>query len=155
MCGCWNLDISESRSEILWKFWNVLLGKVGYGYFYWLCEEASITWNRGSMDTSCLITGVLKYVTEGRQKRREDDVWDSSGCCVTLGKEKILKAERRSNRSHLLLHLLSKRLCTFCKTDYVMNFCIGSRLLRYTPCQFSATKCFDAALCQSPTVPLN
>jgi hypothetical protein len=35
---CWNLDTSKSRSEITWKFWNVL-EKDGVDKLDWLCEN--------------------------------------------------------------------------------------------------------------------
>ena len=39
---CWKLDTSERRSEIPWKFWNVVLDKKGEGFLDRLCEKWSI-----------------------------------------------------------------------------------------------------------------
>jgi hypothetical protein len=39
----WNLDISESWSEITGKFWNVVLEKDGEDNLDWSCEKWSIT----------------------------------------------------------------------------------------------------------------
>jgi len=42
---CWNLDPSESVSEVAGKFWNVGLEKDGEDQLDWLCEKwRSIIW---------------------------------------------------------------------------------------------------------------
>ena len=37
--GAQNLDISENKSEIPWKFWNVVLEKDAEGQMEWWCEK--------------------------------------------------------------------------------------------------------------------
>jgi hypothetical protein len=45
---CWDLDTSESRSEIPGKFWNVVLEKDGEGQSDQLCEKwISVTQSKG------------------------------------------------------------------------------------------------------------
>jgi hypothetical protein len=45
---CWNLDTSESRSELPEKFWNGVLEKVGRDQSYRSCENLrSITQSEG------------------------------------------------------------------------------------------------------------
>jgi len=36
---CWNFDTTESRSEIAWKFWNVMLEKDGEDQLDQPCEK--------------------------------------------------------------------------------------------------------------------
>jgi len=36
---CWNLDTSESRSGVYWKFWNVVLERDGEDLFDRPCEK--------------------------------------------------------------------------------------------------------------------
>ena len=36
---CWNLDTSDSRSEVPGKFWNVVLEKDGEDQLDWSCEK--------------------------------------------------------------------------------------------------------------------
>jgi hypothetical protein len=45
---CWNMDTSESRSEISRKFWNVVLEKDGEDQSGRSCEKwRSITYSQG------------------------------------------------------------------------------------------------------------
>ena len=44
---CWNLDTSESRSEVSGKFWNVVLEKDGDNQLDRSCEKWSITQSQG------------------------------------------------------------------------------------------------------------
>ena len=37
--GCWNLDPSQNRSKIHWKFWNLVLKNVGKDHFNWSCKK--------------------------------------------------------------------------------------------------------------------
>jgi hypothetical protein len=44
---CWNLDISESRSDVPEKFWNVVKEKNGENCLDRLCEKWSFTESQG------------------------------------------------------------------------------------------------------------
>jgi len=45
---CWNLEISESRSEIGGKFWNAMLEKNGTNQLDRSCEKWSVTYSKGA-----------------------------------------------------------------------------------------------------------
>ena len=47
---CWNLDISESRSEIPWEFWNVVPEKDGEDQLDRSCKTWSTTYSPGGQE---------------------------------------------------------------------------------------------------------
>ena len=73
---CWNLETSERRSEIPWKFWNVVLEKDGKDQLDRSCEKwKRITYSKGGK----------KYPPKTKKRRK-------ANCnCHILRKNRLLK----------------------------------------------------------------
>ena len=126
------LDTFENRSEMLWKFWNVVLGggwRRSVGLIVWRTKkcymEASLqtvkrrkaTWIGHIWRTNCL----LKHVIEGQIEGRENEERKQTATGWPWGKERILEIGRGNTRSHCLENSLWKRQSTCHKTDYRNN----------------------------------
>jgi hypothetical protein len=87
---CWNLDTSDSRSEVPGNFWNVVLEKDGENELDWPCEKCwSITYSQGGEEhpacskntkynwtghilrSNCLIKRFIKGKIGGRTEVKE------------------------------------------------------------------------------------
>jgi hypothetical protein len=93
---CWNLDTSESRSEMLGKFWNVVMEKDGENSLCWSREkwrsikqsqeaESCTTYSKGRLTglvTSCAGTAWRKDREDGKTGRKTvlDDLKETRRC---------------------------------------------------------------------------